>query len=165
MEGGGGSGTFEAEQYRLDDLWILECHFDRGFVGCKLFPQALDVWVEPPLRYTGDRVDFRFSQDENQLQLRLLDEHNQEIDAATLQRGVDFELSGGRLTLHGPFSGLHRVNNNWGPEFTSQRDRLQLSTAGGLLGSSSRNGGMLCMDVIPTVVIKKYWWVWPRITN
>ena len=52
-EGGGGSGTFEAQQYRLDDLWILECHFDHGFIDYKLFPNALDVWVEPPPRFTG----------------------------------------------------------------------------------------------------------------
>jgi hypothetical protein len=114
---------------------------------------------------SGDRVEFRFSQDENQLKLRLLDQQNQEIDAATLKRGIDFELSSGRLSLHGPFSGLRSVDNNWGLEFTFEHDRLELSTSGGLLGSSSRNGGMLCMDVIPTFVTKKYWWFWPKITN
>ena len=52
-EGGGGSGTFEAQQFRLDDWWMLECHFDHGFLGCKLFAQALDVWIEPPPNFTG----------------------------------------------------------------------------------------------------------------
>jgi hypothetical protein len=52
-EGAAGSGTFEAEQFRLDDVWILECHFDHGFQGCKLFQQVLDTWVEPPSRFTG----------------------------------------------------------------------------------------------------------------
>src|ERR1039457_436664 len=52
-EGGGGSGTFEAYQFRLDDLWILDCHFDHGFQGCTLFPQTLEVSVEPPPRFTG----------------------------------------------------------------------------------------------------------------
>src|ERR1043165_744903 len=52
-EGGGGSGTFEAQQFRLDDLWILECHFDHGFLGCKLFPQPLEIWMEPPPHFTG----------------------------------------------------------------------------------------------------------------
>ena len=59
QEGGAGSGTFEAEQFRLDDLWILECHFDHGFQGCKLFPQPLDTWVEPPPRFTGIWTTYR----------------------------------------------------------------------------------------------------------
>lgn len=52
-EGGAGSGTFEAEQFRLDDLWVLECHFNHVFLGCKLFQQTFDVWVEPPPHFTG----------------------------------------------------------------------------------------------------------------
>ena len=51
--GGTGSGTFEAYQFRLDDWWMLECHFDHGFLGCKLLAQPLDVWVEPPQKITG----------------------------------------------------------------------------------------------------------------
>ena len=51
--GGAGSGTFEAYQFRLDDYWMLECHFDHGFQGCKLFHQPLDFRVEPPPRFTG----------------------------------------------------------------------------------------------------------------
>jgi hypothetical protein len=51
--GGTGSGSFEALQFRLDDVWVLECHFDHGFQGCKLFPQTSDVWVEPPPHFTG----------------------------------------------------------------------------------------------------------------
>lgn len=113
----------------------------------------------------GDRVEFHFSQDGNQLKLRLLDQKDQEIDDAILRRGVDFELSSGRLNLHGPFSGLRSVDNNWGPKFTYQHDRLYLSIAGDLLGSSSMNGGLLFMDVIPTVLTQKYWWIWPKITN
>jgi len=52
-EGGATSGTFESEQFRLDDWWILECHFDHGFQGCKLFPQPREFWIEPPPRFTG----------------------------------------------------------------------------------------------------------------
>lgn len=52
-EGGGGSGTFEAKQFRLDDWWMLECHFDHVFLGCELFPRPLDIWVEPPPHFTG----------------------------------------------------------------------------------------------------------------
>jgi len=50
---GAGSGSFETEQFRLDDLWVLECHFDHGFIGCKLFPQTFEVWIEPPAHFTG----------------------------------------------------------------------------------------------------------------
>ncbi|MDB6110413.1 MAG: hypothetical protein JWR69_2163 [Pedosphaera sp.] len=53
-QGGAGSGTFEACQYRLDDLWILECHYDRDiFSGCKLFPGTLEIWAVPPPGFTG----------------------------------------------------------------------------------------------------------------
>ena len=52
-EGGAGSGTFEACRFRLDELWILECHFDHGFQGCSLFPQTLNISVEPPPHFTG----------------------------------------------------------------------------------------------------------------
>jgi hypothetical protein len=113
----------------------------------------------------GERVEFRFTQDENQLKLRLLDRQNQEIESATLQRGVAFEFSDGRLMLHGPFSGLRGDDNNFGPGFTFQRDKLHLSTTGGVLGSHSRNGVMLLMAIFPTVVTKKYWFFWPKITN
>jgi hypothetical protein len=53
-EGGGGSGTFEAHQFRLDDVWILECYFNSDvFSGSKLFSSVLDVWVDPPPNFTG----------------------------------------------------------------------------------------------------------------
>jgi len=52
-EGGAGTGTYEAEQFRLDDWWLLECHFDHGFLGCTLLPAPLEFWVEPPPHFTG----------------------------------------------------------------------------------------------------------------
>ncbi len=113
----------------------------------------------------GERVEFRFTKDEKQLELRLLDRQNQEVDSATLQRGVAFEFSDGRLILRGPFSGLRGDDNNFGPAFTSHRDNLHLSTSGGVLGSTSRNGGMLFMAIFPTVVTKKYWFFWPKVAN
>jgi MORN repeat variant len=58
-EGGAGSGTFEAVRFRLDDLWILECYFDHGFQGCKLFPQPCETWVEPPPGFTGIWATYR----------------------------------------------------------------------------------------------------------
>lgn len=53
MGGGAGSGTFEAIQFRLDDAWMIECYFDHGFKGCKLFSETLEVWAEPPTQFTG----------------------------------------------------------------------------------------------------------------
>src|SRR6266508_2304406 len=63
----------------------------------------------------GDRVEIRATANGNQLKIRLLDRQNDEIDAATLQRGIGFELSDGRLILHGPFTGLRDLNSNMGP--------------------------------------------------
>src|SRR5258706_151748 len=40
----------------------------------------------------GERVEIRSVAEGNQLNLRLLDQQDQEIDSATLQRGVAFEL-------------------------------------------------------------------------
>ena len=53
-EGGGGSGTSESQSFRLDDLWILVCYFNSEvYSGSKLVAEVLDVWVEPPPKFTG----------------------------------------------------------------------------------------------------------------
>jgi hypothetical protein len=53
-EGGGGSGTFECESFRLDDLWMLELSSERDLiVSCKLREQMRHVWVVPSPKFTG----------------------------------------------------------------------------------------------------------------
>jgi hypothetical protein len=53
-EGRGGTGNFNADRFRLDDVWILECYFNGDtFYGCKLLPLILEVWVEPPRNFNG----------------------------------------------------------------------------------------------------------------
>lgn len=101
----------------------------------------------------------------NQLKLRLLNQQNEEIDSATLQRGIDFELSDGRLILHGPYSGFRSLNSNWGPGVKLKRKRLHLSATGDLLGSASENSAMLVMMFIPGASTMKFWMFWPRLAK
>ena len=60
----------------------------------------------------GTEVEIRPSPDEIVLHVRLLDQDQLEIDSVELHRGVDFDLSGGFINLHGPFLGSHSEAGN-----------------------------------------------------
>jgi len=108
----------------------------------------------------GDRVEIRATADGNQL-----DRQNDEIDAAILQHGTGFELSDGRLILHGPFTGLGDLNSNMGPGVKLARKRLHLSATGDLLGSASENSAILLMVFIPGASTMKFWMFWPKLAK
>jgi antitoxin component YwqK of YwqJK toxin-antitoxin module len=55
-EWGFAAGDSCVESYRLDDLWLLECHFycsSNTLVERKLADRLRDIWVEPPPKFTG----------------------------------------------------------------------------------------------------------------
>ena len=63
VAGGVGSSSTEMNRYRLDDLWILECYYDKKGTNTVLnhlnFIQGLrSVDVEPPARYSGVWTDY-----------------------------------------------------------------------------------------------------------
>ena len=113
----------------------------------------------------GERVEIRISDDGQLLKLRLLDKQGAEIDSGTLRRGIDFDLADGRLILHGSYSGLRDLNNNFGPGLTNQHDRLYVTAGGDLLASTSQNSAMLVADLIPNVSSMKFWMFWPKLTK
>lgn len=113
----------------------------------------------------GERVEIRYTPESNQLKLRLLDQQNQEIDSATLQRGVDFDFSDGFLVLRGPFSGLRSLDSNWGSGAVLRRYELHLAATGDLLGSLSEKNAMLVMVFIPGWSTMKFWMFWPKLAK
>ena len=53
-----GGGQSYAESYRLDDLWLLRCHYQRSNTGDtllehNLIEQVRHVWIAPPSNFTG----------------------------------------------------------------------------------------------------------------
>jgi hypothetical protein len=53
-----GSGSRMTEYFHMDELWALECVFDRslpgnGVVSRKLVERMQDIWVEPPIGFSG----------------------------------------------------------------------------------------------------------------
>ena len=113
----------------------------------------------------GKRLELSSAPDGSALHMRLFDLQNHEIDSATLQRGAAFRLSGGKLILRGPLSGLRNLNSNWGPGVKSELDTLRLSTSGFLLGNTSENDVAFLMAIIPTARTAKQSMCWPKLAN
>lgn len=55
-EGGGGSGQSYSESFRLDDQWVLNCHFyNQGdiLISRSLSQSIRHAWVKPSDHHTG----------------------------------------------------------------------------------------------------------------
>ena len=109
----------------------------------------------------GQYVELHAAPGGNVLHVRLLDGQRQEIDSTNLLCTVHFDLSGGSVILHGPFSGWHGTDGNLGPYTQHRGSRLYLSTSGDLLGKSTEWGACLLFCLIPTIGYSKQWMSWP----
>lgn len=57
--GGGGTGTFETREYRLDDLWVVNCSYTNAVLSqAQIDERMFDVWVIPPANFSGDWVTY-----------------------------------------------------------------------------------------------------------
>jgi len=57
--GSGGTGIFETREYRLDDLWVVNCNYTNAVLaGAEINEHMNDFWVAPPTNYTGDWVTY-----------------------------------------------------------------------------------------------------------
>lgn len=113
----------------------------------------------------GVAVQIRFSSEDGVLHLRLLDEQDVEIDSASLQRGSDFDFSGGFLNLYGPFSGAHARSTNLGAGMERQSSRLYLASSDSLLGQRSECGAGLLFYFVPYAGTSKSWMLWPKLAS
>ncbi len=113
----------------------------------------------------GTQVAVRSSPDGSAMHVSLLDQRLVEIDSANLQRGADFDLLGGFLSLHGPFSGLHAGSGNIGAGIENHSARLFVSATDDLLGRWSGSEAGLLFYFFPFVSITKGWMLWPKLSE
>jgi hypothetical protein len=112
----------------------------------------------------GTTVTVRSDSDGSRLHIRLFDDHQLEIGSAELQRGTNYDLSGGFLKLYGPFSGTHGKAGNLAAGFEHQSSRLYVSTTGDLLGRTSEVDTGLLFYFLPFLFSDRDSSLWPRIS-
>ena len=113
----------------------------------------------------GWEVEIRSTSDGSLLHVRLLDEQELEIASADLQRGADFELSRGFLSLHGPSSGTHATSTNLGTGIRHQSFQLYISSTSDLLGRQSDSAAGLLFYFVPVATDTKDCMLWPKIVS
>lgn len=113
----------------------------------------------------GTQVEIRSAPDESVLHLRLLDEQKVEIDSADLKSTVDFELSRGVLSLHGPFAGTRARSTNLGTGIEHQSSQLYLSSTSDLFGRKSDSGAALLFYVVPVIGSSKDCMLWLKLPS
>ena len=113
----------------------------------------------------GSKVEIHSASDGSLLHIRLLDEQELEIASADLQRGADFELSKGFLSLHGPFSGTRSASTSLGTGIGHQSSQLYVSSTSDLLGLQSDSSVGLLFYFVPVATDTKYCMLWPKIVS
>jgi hypothetical protein len=57
--GGGGMGTWETYEYRLDDLWVVNCSFTNSVLSDAQINEEMNAFrILPPANFTGDWVTY-----------------------------------------------------------------------------------------------------------